>query len=164
MPVGDAQVPGMLDIAGVKSAVGDGSIDTVILAFPDLYGRLLGKRLDASFFLTDVAGGTHVCDYLFTVDMDMEPVAGYEFANWDRGYGDVHLVPDLATMRRLAWLDRTRAGYLRCAVAVRPPAGSGGSPFHPAQTAGAVSRERLSGHGRLRVGVLPVPRVLHRGR
>ena len=107
MQAEDAQVPGMLDVAGLQSAVGDGSIDTVILAFPDLYGRLMGKRLDASFFLTDVAGGTHVCDYLFTVDMDMEPVAGYEFANWDRGYGDVHLVPDLATMRRLAWLDRT---------------------------------------------------------
>lgn len=107
MQVEDAQAPGMLDVAGLKSAVGDGSIDTVILAFPDLYGRLMGKRLDASFFLTDVAGGTHVCDYLFTVDMDMEPVAGYEFANWGRGYGDVHLVPDLATIRRLAWLDRT---------------------------------------------------------
>ena len=96
----------MLDVAGLKSAVADGSIDTVILAFPDLYGRLLGKRLDASFFLTDV-GGTHVCDYLFTVDMEMEPVPGYEFSNWDLGYGDVHLAPDLATMRRLAWLDRT---------------------------------------------------------
>ena len=75
----------MLDVEGLRSAVGEGLIDTVILAFPDLYGRLLGKRLDASFFLTDAAGGTHACDYLFTVDMEMEPVAGYEFSNWDRG-------------------------------------------------------------------------------
>ena len=107
MRVDNTNIPGMLNVEELRSAVGDGSIDTVILAFPDLYGRLLGKRLDASFFLTDVVGGTHVCDYLLTVDMEMEPVAGYEFSNWERGYGDVHLVPDLATIRRLAWLDRT---------------------------------------------------------
>ena len=70
-------------------------------------GRMLGKRLDASFFLTDVAGGTHACDYLFTVDMEMEPVPGYEFSNWDLGYGDVRLAPDLGTLRKLSWLDRT---------------------------------------------------------
>ena len=57
--------------------------------------------------LTDVIGGTHVCDYLFTADMEMEPVPGYEFSNWGRGYGDVHLVPDLNTIRKLSWLDRT---------------------------------------------------------
>lgn len=91
----------------LRAAVADGSIDTVILAFPDLYGRLMGKRLDASFFLTDVAGGTHACDYLFTVDMEMEPVSGYKFSNWELGYGDVHLAPDLGTMRKLSWLDRT---------------------------------------------------------
>ena len=47
------------------------------------------------------------CDYLFTVDMEMEPVPGYEFSNWDLGYGDVHLAPDLGTLRKLSWLDRT---------------------------------------------------------
>ena len=99
--------PGILTVDELWSAVDDGTIDTVILAFPDLYGRMLGKRLDASFFLTDVAGGTHACDYLFTVDMEMEPVPGYEFSNWDLGYGDVHLAPDLGTLRKLSWLDRT---------------------------------------------------------
>ena len=98
---------GILDVEELRAAVSEGLIDTVILAFPDLYGRLLGKRLDASFFLSDVSGGTHVCDYLFTVDMEMEPVPGYKFSNWDRGYGDVHLAPDLGTIRKLTWLDRT---------------------------------------------------------
>jgi glutamine synthetase len=97
----------MLNIEELRSLVDEGTVDTVILAFPDLYGRLMGKRLDASFFLTDVDDGTHVCDYLFTVDMEMEPVPGYEFSNWDCGYGDVHLVPDLETIRKLSWLDRT---------------------------------------------------------
>ena len=98
---------GMIDVEGLRSAVADGSVDTVILAFPDLYGRLMGKRLDASFFLSDVAGGTHACDYLFTVDMEMEPVSGYKFSNWEGGYGDMRLAPDLGTMRKLSWLDRT---------------------------------------------------------
>ena len=93
----DEKIPGMLTVDDLRTAVDNGSIDTVILGFPDLYGRLMGKRLDASFFLIDVAGGTHACDYLFTVDMEMEPVPGYEFSNWDLGYGDVHLAPDLGT-------------------------------------------------------------------
>ena len=99
--------PGMLSVDALRTAVEDGLIDTVILGFPDPYGRLMGKRLDASYFLTDMAGGTHACDYLFTVDMEMEPVAGYEFSNWELGYGDVHLAPDLGTLRKLSWLDRT---------------------------------------------------------
>jgi len=101
------KTPGMLTVEELRTAAGNGSIDTVILALPDPYGKLMGKRLDASYFLTDVASGTHACDYLFTVDMEMEPVPGYQFSNWESGYGDVHLVPDLATLRKLSWLDRT---------------------------------------------------------
>ena len=86
--------------------VATGEIDTVIIAFTDHYGRLMGKRLDAGFFLEDPSG-THACDYLLTVDMEMEPVEGFEFANWSGGYGDVHLAPDLSTLRTVPWLDRT---------------------------------------------------------
>ena len=107
--------PGLLSIDDLRSLVGTGAIDTVVCAFPDLYGRLLGKRLDAHHYLdTAAAGGTHACDYLFTVDMEMEPVEGYAFANWERGYGDVHLVPDHTTLRRCTWLDRT--ALVLCAV------------------------------------------------
>ncbi len=100
--------PGMLSLEELRGEVEAGRIDTIILAFPDLYGRLMGKRFEASFFLDAVAeSGTHACDYLLTVDMEMEPVAGYALANWRKGYGDVHLVPDVNTLRRLAWQDRT---------------------------------------------------------
>mgnify|MGYP003112389567 FL=1 len=99
--------PGLLSVDDLRAAVAAGTIDTVICAFPDLYGRLMGKRLDARFFLEDPEHGTHACDYLFTVDMEMEPIEGYGFASWAKGYGDVHLVPDLATLRRCSWLDRT---------------------------------------------------------
>ena len=98
---------GMIDVDGLRGLVASGAIDTVVVAFCDLYGRLVGKRLDASFFLEDPAGGTHACDYLFCVDMEMEPVSGYAFADWQQGFGDVHLVPDLSTLRVCSWLDRT---------------------------------------------------------
>jgi glutamine synthetase len=100
--------PGRLDLESLSMAVGAGTIDTVIVGFTDHYGRLHGKRVDASFFLDDmVESGTHGCDYLLTVDMDMTPVPGYEYSNWELGYGDFHMVPDFATLRVASWLDAT---------------------------------------------------------
>ncbi len=85
-----------------------GEIETVLVAFPDHYGRLMGKRFEAEFFVEHVAHhGTHGCDYLLTTDMEMEPVQGYRFANWELGYGDFHLVPDLATLRPATWLEKS---------------------------------------------------------
>lgn len=100
--------PGMLDLETLTKEIADGTIDTVLVAFTDPYGRLLGKRLDAEFFAQQVANaGTHVCNYLLTADMEMDPVQGYGFANWQTGYGDVALRPDLATLRRATWLERS---------------------------------------------------------
>jgi glutamine synthetase len=85
------------------------------VAFTDHYGRLMGKRFDAGFFVEDCLDhGTHACDYLLTVDMEMEPVAGYRYANWELGYGDFHLVPDLATLRLAGWTER--AAVVLCRV------------------------------------------------
>lgn len=95
-----------LTLDGLRDEVRERRIETVVVAFADPYGRLLGKRLDADHFLDKVARlGTHVCDYLLTADMEMQPVQGYAFANWQRGYGDVALRPDLGTLRRASWLD-----------------------------------------------------------
>ncbi|MEX2500977.1 MAG: glutamine synthetase family protein, partial [Trueperaceae bacterium] len=99
---------GMVDLDALSEAVAAGTIDTVLVAFSGPYGRLLGKRLDAEYFVRSAAtSGTHVCDYLLTADMEMEPVQGYAFANWHTGYGDVKLRPDLATLRQASWLDRS---------------------------------------------------------
>src|SRR5436190_9552282 len=99
---------GMLTLDELAGRAAAGGIDTVVAGFTDHHGRLCGKRLTADFFLEQVArDGTHGCDYLLTTDFEMEPVPGYEFAGWDLGYGDVHLVPDLATLRVADWLDRT---------------------------------------------------------
>lgn len=99
---------GRLSVAELGECVAASQIETVLVVFTDLYGRFVGKRFDAGFFVAKVAeSGTHACDYLLTVDMEMEPVAGYDFANWEAGYGDVHLMPDFATLRVASWLDKT---------------------------------------------------------
>ena len=101
-------VPGMLTLDALSALAAADEIDTVIVAFSDHYGRLLGKRLDADYFLAEAARrGTHACNYLLTTDIEMEPVPGYRFANWERGYGDFHLLPDLTTLRRASWLEST---------------------------------------------------------
>ena len=102
------ETKGKLTIQELKNKIGEESIETVIVAFTDHYGRLMGKRFDAEFFLDSaVEEGTHSCDYLLTTDMEMEPIAGYKFANWELGYGDFHLVPDFNSLRIADWLDRS---------------------------------------------------------
>lgn len=68
----------------------------------------MGKRYDIDNFLDVVhEEGTHACTYTLAVDIPMNPLEGFDFANWSTGYGDFHLVPDNGTMRRAAWLDKT---------------------------------------------------------
>jgi glutamine synthetase len=97
-------MPGMLTMKDLGAAVAAGEIDTVIVAFPDMQGRLIGKRMQAQYFLDSAHAETHGCDYLLANDIDMEPVPGYAAANWEKGYGDFVMKPDLATLRRLPWL------------------------------------------------------------
>ncbi|HWQ36750.1 MAG TPA: glutamine synthetase family protein [Blastocatellia bacterium] len=98
----------MLTLDQLREMVAEEEIETVIVAFTDHYGRMCGKRYDAEMFVEDtVTHGTHGCDYLLTTDMEMEPVPGYKFANWELGYGDFHLVPDLTTLRVASWLEKT---------------------------------------------------------
>jgi glutamine synthetase len=100
--------PGRLTLQQLRAEVESGAIETVITALPDLYGRLVGKRITGHFFLGEVAAhGMHVCDYLLACDMEMDPTPGYAFSSWETGYGDLHAVPDLGTLRRAAWLPRS---------------------------------------------------------
>ncbi len=97
-----------LTVDGLRELIDAGEIDTVILAFTDMQGRLQGKRLHARFFL-DVAleHGTEGCNYLLAVDIDMNTVDGYAISSWERGYGDMEFVPDWDTLRRLTHLPAT---------------------------------------------------------
>ena len=99
----------MLTLDELAGEVETGAIDTVIVAFTDMQGRLMGKRLHGEYFVEEIADGHEVegCDYLLALDMEMDPIPGYEIASWEQGYGDFELKPDLDTLRRIPWLEAT---------------------------------------------------------
>ncbi|MET9119816.1 glutamine synthetase family protein [Streptomyces sp. NPDC004528] len=93
-----------LAVEELRALVADGEIDTVVLAFPDMQGRLQGKRFAARFFLEEVLEhGTEGCNYLLAVDTEMNTVDGYAMSSWERGYGDFAMHPDPRTLRRVPW-------------------------------------------------------------
>ena len=101
---------GNLTPDALRDAIGSGAIDTVLVCFPDLQGRLMGKRVIGHYFvdhILDGGGAIEACNYLIALDVDMTPLPGYEFANWEQGYGDFRCVPDLDTLRRIPWLEAT---------------------------------------------------------
>src|ERR687885_1755194 len=107
-PGGPGTVRGMLSLEELRQEVATGTVDTVVAAFTDMQGRLIGKRIQGQYFVEDVTDhGIEGCNYLLALDMEMDPVPGYEMANWEKGYGDFGIAPDLATLRRIPWLDST---------------------------------------------------------
>src|SRR6266511_5410902 len=101
-------MPGRISGDVLARLVDAREVDTVLTVFPDGLGRLMGKRVVARHFLEHAAeDGVHACIYLFTVDMEMEPLPGFKLTSWERGYGDMKLVPDLGTWRLVPWLPKT---------------------------------------------------------
>src|SRR3954471_1653115 len=95
---------GLLSVDALRAAVDAGEIDTVLVAFADMPGRLQGKRFHARYFVEHVLEhGTEACNYLLAVDVDMTPAEGYAMSSWERGYGDFVLEPDLSTLRTIPW-------------------------------------------------------------
>ena len=93
-----------MNVQTLRRRIQSGDLDTVIVAFPDVTGRLIGKRFVGSVFLDSIARhGTHGCNYLLTVNIEMEPQSGFRLANWETGFGDFKLLPDLQTLRALPW-------------------------------------------------------------
>jgi glutamine synthetase len=98
----------VISLEELRTEVETGAIDTVVVAFTDMQGRLMGKRVHAEFFLEDsLDHGVEGCNYLMALDMEMDPKPGYALASWDQGYGDFRMQPDLATLRRIPWLEGT---------------------------------------------------------
>ncbi|APH73780.1 glutamine synthetase family protein [Aquibium oceanicum] len=100
-------MPGNMSFDELTTEVASGGIDTVLACAVDMQGRLVGKRFLASFFVESAHGETHGCNYLLANDIDMEPVPGYKAANWSKGYGDFVMKPDMSTLRRIPWLEKT---------------------------------------------------------
>jgi glutamine synthetase len=97
-----------LSLAALDQLVGVGEVDTVIVAFTDMQGRLVGKRMSARLFVDEVAAhGAECCSYLLAVDVEMNTVSGYAMSSWDTGYGDMVMTPDVTTLRLVPWLPGT---------------------------------------------------------
>src|SRR2546425_7024484 len=102
-----------MNLPQLKTKIRAGAIDTVIVAFPDPLSRLVGKRFRADVFLDSVLKhGTHGCNYLLTVNMEMDPLDGFKVASWDAGFGDFAFRPDIKTLRALPW--QTGAALVIC--------------------------------------------------
>ncbi|MFV0130753.1 glutamine synthetase family protein [Streptomyces sp. HMX112] len=131
-----------LAVEELRRLVAHGEIDTVVLAFPDMQGRLQGKRFAAPFFLDEVLEhGTEGCNYLLAVDVELNTVDGYEMSSWTKGYGDFAMRPDLSTLRLAPWNEGT-------ALLVADLAWADGSPVVAAPR--QILRrqlERLAAHG-----------------
>src|SRR3989442_7551676 len=99
---------GLIDVKSLEELAHAGEIDTVLCMFTDLQGRFMGKRVLRHCFREDVLGdeGLHACLYLLAIDMEMEPLPGYQCASWDTGYGDFKMIPDVSTLRIVPWLEK----------------------------------------------------------
>ncbi|MFM9921013.1 glutamine synthetase family protein [Lacisediminihabitans sp. H27-G8] len=99
---------GMLTTDQLNKLIDDGAIDTVIVAFTDMQGRLVGKRASARLFKEEISShGAECCNYLLAVDVEMNTVDGYRISSWEKGYGDMAMIPDLSTLRLVPWLPGT---------------------------------------------------------
>ena len=96
-----------LTLDALEAQVGSGEVDTVLVCFVDMQGRLMGKRFHARYFLESGGGDTHCCNYLLATDLEMETPGGYASTSWQAGYGDYVMQPDLATLRPAPWLEGT---------------------------------------------------------
>ncbi len=96
-----------IPIAQLERLATEGAVDTVIAAFPDQQGRLVGKRYSAATFLREARHGWEACDYLLACDLENEPLPGYATFSWEEGYGDFSIRPDPGTLVLVPWLDRT---------------------------------------------------------
>ncbi len=98
----------MLTVEELRQAIKDNEIDSVILSFTDMQGRLQGKVIHGGFFLDSaLENGSEACNYLLAVDTEMRTVDGYAMTSWDKGYGDMEFDLDLDTIRRVPYLEKT---------------------------------------------------------
>ncbi|MGK0716713.1 glutamine synthetase family protein [Leucobacter sp. W1153] len=84
-------------------------ITTVIIATPDIQGRLVGRRVPVKRFAGVIETGIEICTcaWAWDIEQSFDMIAANKIAvcNLHNGAPDVALIPDLGTLRRAAWLD-----------------------------------------------------------
>ncbi len=98
-----AGVAGMMTLDELRQQVKKGEINQVVMSFPDMYGRLLGKTFDVEFFLESAAeNGTHVSNSLLMCNMGMGFQLDYANISRVRPRADFHLLPAMNTLRLIS--------------------------------------------------------------
>ena len=96
---------GIFTLEKLNDSIKKGEIDSIILAFPNHLGQLMGKRYTGEYFLEN--NHANCCDYLLTLNIEEDPLHGFKLASWDKGYGDLLMVPDFSTIREISWQKNT---------------------------------------------------------
>ncbi|MGW6886737.1 glutamine synthetase family protein [Streptomyces chartreusis] len=101
------RLAGLISTDDFHAAVEREDITTVMVAVPDMMGRLKGKRLNALAFLDRIANGHNVseaCAYILATNVGMDPLGGFDLTGWDRGFQDLGVVADLEALRVLPYM------------------------------------------------------------
>ena len=108
------------------------SIDTVECCFPDMWGVFVGRRMPARAFLGAAEHGLSMpnAPFAWNIRGDIEPTP---YANADTGFPNMHVQPDLATLREAPWAERTAFCLMDASVE------RGGAP-NPLDTRGILRR------------------------
>src|SRR2546425_11677431 len=74
---GPGTLQGMLSLDELRQEIEAGTIDTIVTAFTDMQGRLIGKRIQGEYFLEDVVEhGVAGWHHLLAPELEMDPGPG----------------------------------------------------------------------------------------
>ena len=97
----------------------EAGVRTLVLAAPDMQGRLFGRRMPVSQFL-ERPQGIDVCTCALAWDVGQELGLQVDFAGFQTGWHDFRLAPDPTMLRLLGWHD----GLAVCFADVVEPDGA----------------------------------------
>ncbi len=92
-----------MKLADIKNLVAEGKVEYIKIGVPDIDGVFRGKRVAARYFLDACADGFAQSDVLFGWDIAENVVPNLKVSNWERGFGDFVMEPDLATFALVPW-------------------------------------------------------------
>ncbi len=92
-----------MDRSEIESQINDRKIEFVKIGAPDMEGVFRGKRVSGSYFLNALDDGFAQCDVLFGWDIAENVLPNLKFSNWERGFADIVMRPDLSTFAMVPW-------------------------------------------------------------
>ncbi|OGO47154.1 MAG: hypothetical protein A2W34_04490 [Chloroflexi bacterium RBG_16_64_32] len=92
-----------MDIKDAAELLRQHNVETVRIGGADLDGVYRGKRVSADHFLAAAEEGFPQCDVLFGWDIQDEVIGSLPYSNWETGFADIVMRPDLSTLAAVPW-------------------------------------------------------------